>query len=280
MDVNKNINISSVYQLNVVKKYIDLFNRMYIDYDCIMQLDADDIDEIAAITAIYISLPVIYRNIHSHVYESITKFVSDKPIKGVLVHDLDELSWCIKNLEDLDIVSDTHIYLHNTQSINTLKMLSDNKVSEAVLEYELSKSEFYKIVDGNKKADIKSCIIVYGRTPMMISDGCVKRTYNRCDKTRNFDDKNYIIDRYNHRFPVITDCNICTNIIYNDRPISLINNMSFVDKLDVDSILINLTVESADEADIVIRAWVLEDEDAIASLKLVDSTTGHLKRGV
>lgn len=76
-------------------------------------------------------------------------------------------------------------------------------------------------------------MVVYGRVPMMVSAGCVKRSLGACQISHTQKQLSqgipaaafscWLKDRYNVEFPVWVNCRHCTNTIYNSVPLSRIS---------------------------------------------------------
>ena len=113
---------------------------------------------------------------------------------------------------------------------------------------------------------------------MMVSAGCIKKTYGKCDHIRSIDEPFKLTDRKNKTFPVFTDCNICTNIMYNSVPLSLHNMTDSIFKAGINRACINLTVENEKETEIILKAFLTEDEAAFKQLDSMERTTAHIKR--
>ena len=61
-------------------------------------------------------------------------------------------------------------------------------------------------------------ICVYGYIPVMISAGCIKKTYHRCDFK---EDSTILKDRLGNDFTNKNHCSFCYNILYNSKPLKL-----------------------------------------------------------
>ncbi len=83
---------------------------------------------------------------------------------------------------------------------------------------------------------------VYGRTPVMVTEGCLKRTQGTCDKKTN---SQLITTPKGDKFYVVNHCEYCYNTIYDYKPLS--NNKEWG--------RIDLTVETAEETRKVLKEW-------------------------
>lgn len=237
---------------------------------------------------IVISLPAVLRYNRIDIFENIVKKIklinSEKVVvSGVLVHTLDEAYFAKKELNDLQIISDASVYMFNEKSIEFFGCadISD----EITLPLEATLSDMHKLAGKAKELKYPITQIVYGRAPMMVSSGCLKLTYDKCDKKTELSKNNNISDRKNSIFPVYNDCDICSNIIYNDRPLSLHNMYEKIAKIRTDWIRIDFTVEDISEVKLILDEYSgLMDENISSNVKeamqKLEYTTGHIKRGV
>ncbi len=122
-------------------------------------------------------------------------------------------------------------------------------------------------------------LVVYGRTPMMISAQCLKKNLDHC--TKSFA-KLSLKDRKGMTFPVRCICDSCYNVIYNSLPTSLLKDVDAVRQSGCASWRVHLTTETGKEAKAVVLAfadcYVFGKE--VSAERLPDTTRGHFKRGV
>jgi len=272
---------------------LDGVSRIYLEHNLFMSLNDDELLHISEMKKqIYVSLPVIFRSIYDYEFKKLQEkitFINEKYsnlIEGILAHDIDELGFCKDLPCDLNNVSDASIYVFNQNAVSCLEKISD--IDEVTLPYELTLHDLHAIKDALSSEKILSSLIVYGRIPMMVTAGCLKRTYNECNHETSICVDQFIKDRKNSKFPVYNDCSICTNVILNDRPLSLYNMLDRVKKLSCDRLRIDLTVETRQESKKIVTAFVSEllgcEFEGISSdkeyMQKIQYTTGHIKRGV
>ena len=139
---------------------------------------------------------------------------------GVLARNPEELDI----LEEIGyrgmIVGDGSLYQWNTAARDLLLAHCDM----VNLGWELSSRDMIPLTQG---AEGRQLLSVYGRIPMMISAGCVKKTAGMC--THREQAFFALRDRMGMEFPVRCVCGHCVNVIYNSKPLSL---HSFVSKKD------------------------------------------------
>lgn len=230
----------------------------------------------------FLALPYVMRTSELALLENLTGLEQLPPqIKGILVRNLEELAWFIRNfkgqIRTLDIVADAGFYCFNRHTLSFL----EEYVQECTLPYELNAGEcrqllqnYEKITDMGEKS-LPVSMIVYGTIPMMVSANCLLKTTGNC-KADGKRHTVYLIDRYQNSFPVWCHCKNCHNVIYNTLPLSLHHYRSELEKLRA-------------------RAWRLDflSESGITARKIVDyyaglhtefpierHTAGHYKRGV
>lgn len=311
-DINDGLNIIDENRINKFSKDIDIYvtskeqlialndfevARIYLDHNLFYELITKNIIEeyINNPKAEYIiSLPKIYRfksekyfvSLIDSIKECINKNVIN--IYGVMVHGLDEYHLIRELFKDICIFTDNSVYLFNKHSIHFLT--DKNEYPDGVtLSYEHNSKEIHDISNWLSGCQIETSLVIYGRIPMMISAGCIKNTYHKCDSKICTDSTHILTDRKNSKFPVRTDCSICTNIIYNDRPLSLYNMLEKLNKSKVARYRMDFTVECADEVKNILVAYLsknkrdIYDENSLNAdnyIKNIDYTNGHFKRGV
>ena len=119
--------------------------------------------------------------------------------------------------------------------------------------WELSAKDMQPLKRG---AGSRQLLTVYGRLPMMITAGCVRKTAGACSHTEQ--DFYELEDRKGIRFPVRCFCAHCSNVIYNS--------------------LLSFTTESGKETEEILR-WY-RDADTASDTETIfrDHTTGHFRK--
>ena len=139
---------------------------------------------------------------------------------------------------------------------------------------------------------------IYGRAPMMVSAGCIKKTLDNCSGRmgKHHVERTNLIDRMGNNMVVTTNCRNCYNVIWNTYPTSLHKKLDKIVEAELfDHFRLDFTVENARETGNIIRAYakclerteklsdnkkrrnITENIDVFDDLKF---TTGHFKRGV
>lgn len=270
-------------------------DRIYIEHNLFDKLDIEDLNNTYKyVKEIFISLPVIYRNIYKEVFDKfefkIKNILINNPnlIMGILAHDLDEIGFCKDRFSNLKIISDSSVYTYNKEATKLLDSM--NIAYESTLPLELTLHDLYEVSTALDYRNIDSTLIVYGFIPLMITAGCLKNTYFECNHIPEISESNYIRDRKGSDFYFYNDCVVCTNIIFNDRPLFLLNMYSKIEKIPCKRFRIDLVYEDETKSNAILDAFILaktNGEDFIKKTeeyhRLFDDlqyTTGHIKRGV
>ena len=191
--------------------------------------------------------------------------------RGVLARNPEEIDILRQIRYEGLVIGDGSLYQWNTEARDLLlehcDMLS--------LGWELS---FRDMIPLMKDAGEKQLLQVYGRIPMMITAGCVKKTAGMC--SRREQGFSALEDRKGMRFPVRCVCGHCCNVIYNSLPLSL---HSFVKKGDpvisgAAGWICAFTTESAAETEEILRWYITGGEDKDAQQVFRDHTTGHYRK--
>lgn len=119
-------------------------------------------------------------------------------------------------------------------------------------------------------------LVGYGYLPAMVSAQCVNKTIYGCDKRFRAIS---LTDRRKEQFQVENYCDFCYNIVYNSKPLYLLDQMEAIQDMGISCVRLQFTIESAKKTQQVlehferIRAGQKESFDC-------DYTRGHWNRGV
>ena len=158
----------------------------------------------------YISLPEVLRPPFDYVLRLVKSAGSDERVKGIMCTNTDELMLLRKCGFDKCVISGPGIYAFNNESIGFIEEYSDR----FIYPYELN---VHELKDLKRSYGILN---VYGRTPLMITANCIRKSANTCNKGQG-DLFGKLTDRKKTDFPVLFQCDSCYNIIYNSLPTSL-----------------------------------------------------------
>lgn len=212
---------------------------------------------------LYLRLPEIFRRINKEKYQRYfskgnTGFDILSRINGFMVRNLEEISF----VEELKIISgiqfeltaDTNLYTFNSMAVETLADFNINHYT-ASLEQSLREIEG---VRNNITVPSKLSIIVYGREELMVMTQCQWKNKDACVKElkkgqKPLPDILYIENKKNKsdgkggKFPVIKDCDSCTNYIYQDVPIILFDKMDEIKDISPDFLRLDFSFETETE---------------------------------
>ena len=166
------------------------------------------------------------------------------------------------------IIPGPRFYSMNNRAVAFLR---NEGLSLEILPFELSEGEL------SHRDNESSLMYVYGRVPLMYMANCTHKNLKGCDKVK---ETLYIKDRYKADFPVVNDCSVCMNTVFNSVPTSLISDLHDIDRLGVAGYFIDLTCENKKTAREIMEAFSESVESGTASELPFAVTRGHFKRGV
>ena len=217
--------------------------------------------------SLYIALPPVCRSMSR---AGVIKRIGEG-YKGVLIRNLEELVLIRESGYSGQILADGSLYQWNTAARDLL--LADcDMVNQG---WELSAKDMQPLLGGARSRQL---LTVYGRIPMMITAGCVRKTAGACSHTeQGFYE---LEDRKGIRFPVRCFCAHCSNVIYNSLPLSLHN---FVKKKDPEVLrtggwICSFTSESGGETEEILRWYRDADNAGDTETIFRDYTTGHFRK--
>lgn len=247
--------------------------RIYIDK---ISIDEDLIKRLTSYKAkkkveYYLAFPYVVREKDHDILKKVWMLLNTPVLDGALVRNLETMAYLKKNGNTKPVVTDINLYAWNQYSIQIWK----ENANEVYLPAELNAHEWKDIQNTAvwKQDDIS--VMVYGRLPMMVSAGCLRRTSGKCTKQSGW---NHLSDRYQKEFPVYHDCTYCYNIIYNSVPLSL-HKLFDGRHLCPGSCRLDFTTENKEETEKIIEYFQKTSvcyEDPFYR----NYTTGHYKRGV
>lgn len=222
-------------------------------------IDEADNDE----RRLYLRLPEIFRRNNKEKYQRF--FAKGNSgydllfrIKGFLVRNLEEISF-VKELEELssvsfDMIGDTNLYAFNSKAVEALSDFGINHYT-ASLEQSIREAEE---VRNNITLPSKLSFVVYGREELMVMTQCQWKNKGACVKELKKGDKRlpdilYIenkkskSDGKSGKFPIIKDCESCTNYVYQDVPLNLFEKMDEIRELSPDYLRLDFSFETDSE---------------------------------
>lgn len=217
---------------------------------------------------VYLRLPEIFRRKTKNRY---MKYFGDKNgidvllrIRGFMVRNLEEIAF-VRELEDLsdtafEMIADTNLYAFNSKAVETLADFNIHHYT-ASLEQSLREVE---MVRNKIKVPLKLSVVVYGREELMVMTQCQWKNKGACVKElkkgqHRLPDVLYIENKKNKsagtqgKFPVIKNCESCTNYIYQDTPINLLKKADEIKEVAPDFIRLDFSFETETEVREVIK---------------------------
>lgn len=209
---------------------------------------------------LYLRLPEVFRRSTSKIYA--TFFKTDEGLKicnkitGFLIRNLEELAF-VKDMnkitsKNFQLIADTNLYTTNSKAVEVLYDLGVYRYT-ASLEQDL-------LEVGSVKAGLtvpsKLSIVIYGREELMVMTQCQWKNKGFCTKElKNKSPLSDILFMENKRqlngkitkFPIIKNCETCTNYIYQDVPTDFFDKKKEVSELAPDYIRIDFTFEGEKE---------------------------------
>lgn len=193
------------------------------------------------------------------------RIMSDYRPAGVVVRHPDQIPWVVKN--GFVWEADRTLYCENSTAV---EYLIGKGAAAVTLAEELRKTEL-----PNRKGTL---LTVYGRSLAMVSEQCPRRTTGLCPETAA-KGGGYLNDAEGETFPVVPVCRFCHSLLYHSRVFSLFPRWNEVEGCNVSGYRIDLTLESADETEAVLRDYSLVRNGGDVP-QSADTTRGSWVRGV
>ncbi len=304
------VSVMTLQQLNAVLEENSKrgnIDRIYVDSRIL--LENKELPEFGK-TECVIALPYVTRSEEGipdrFDLKNLLDMATERGYFGILVRNLEELSFAIEYGYKGSIIPDYGLYLWNHKAYaQYYEILGRQGFEEFNLPLELDFAEMNRTMNGIYSAIISSKrrdqlrfplagMQIYGRVPMMHSANCIRNTFKDCTGRRGQMapyDTIYINDRTGRTMPVTYDCRYCTNIIWNSVPVSLFKKMNrindFATKYNL-GLRIDFTTEKSAQIADILRGYeelIFEkngSEKPLFSDKLsgMEYTTGHFERNV
>lgn len=187
---------------------------------------------------------------------------SDANVSGYLVNSWDEVEILQTINHDKFIIAGPGLYIWNDQALNTMKKIFDAYINA----YELNKYEINELSG-------EGYLLTYGKIPLMQTANCIVNTTSECKKNKG-NKLTYLTDRKNISFPVIRNCSMCYNTIFNSVPISLHEEV-LKGKIDSKQI-ISFVDENKEEVFNILDIFLSKNDSRTIS----NYTKGYWKHGV
>ncbi len=249
-------------------------SRIYIDK---MELDEEFLQKLASYKErsriqFYLVFPYIVRKRNEQHLNRLYQILNTPVFDGALVRNLETIAFLESKGIHKPVIADSSMYVWNSYACRFMM----EKAAELYAPSELNSYELQdvqKTDDGNRSI---YSIVIYGRIPMMISAGCLKKTEGECRMISGFSE---LSDRYQKQFPVYNDCTSCYNIIYNRVPLSL-HKIFDQDVFRPVNCRLDFTTENQEETRKIISYFRELSSGRNTDPFYKEFTTGHYKRGV
>lgn len=168
---------------------------------------------------VYIYMPTIIKaNYRNLLVTNIENTINKYNIKGFVLSNISNIKLLEQyNPNDFDFVANYNLNIFNKYSINELIKLGINRFT---ISPELDK-EAIKELSTNANHEL----IVYGRTPLMNMNYCPignsNRCYPTCEAKCSTENKYYLKDRMNFKFPLVPDKIQTVSTLYNSKITSI-----------------------------------------------------------
>lgn len=187
---------------------------------------------------VYIYMPTIIKaNYRNLLVTNIENTINKYNIKGFVLSNISNIKLLEQyNPNDFDFVANYNLNIFNKYSINELIKLGINRFT---ISPELDK-EAIKELSTNANHEL----IVYGRTPLMNMNYCPignsNRCYPTCEAKCSTENKYYLKDRMNFKFPLVPDKIQTVSTLYNSK----ITSISPDEFYNISSLRIDILEES------------------------------------
>ncbi len=263
--------------------------RVYVDSTLFLSITDSERSAFGSNMDMFVALPYVTRTERfdgTRDIEAIARSIAERGYKGLLVRNLEQLGFLKELGFEGDVILDYSMYVWNKDAAGFLLEIGDDIsfVKEISVPLELNIHEAKDVVKAIKKNyDIKVSYEVYGRVPMMISAGCVKKTMDKCSGRLHelHTEKYSMLDRMSNEIFVTTNCRNCYNVIWNAHPTMLYKKLGEIRDAGLfDHLRLDLSTEDGEGTGTVLSAFIDDDRQYAQVLCDGKYTLGHYKRGV
>ncbi|MDI7816248.1 U32 family peptidase [Clostridioides difficile] len=227
------------------------------------------------------SVPRIIRNKEYKQFETLDN------IKGI--NKVQIGNWgSIEYFKGKDLNIDCYLNAFNSESINHFK---DEGADTVCLSQELNLNEIKQTL---KYTDVEIEAVIYGYTPMMITEYCpmgvVVRDCKKDKRVAKCKESSYALRDFTDASYRITQDIFCRSTIYNSKVTCMLDNLYELDEIGIDVFRIDFTVEDSDMVKKVIEAHieVLSNDFKLGEkatnlykkLAEIGTVAGHYYKGV
>lgn len=266
-ELSLNALVSDEKQIELLLNH-DFISRIYIEEFALKQKNiVEIIHKIhASKKDVFLAMPYMFRAKNKKIFYEKMGSILEK-FDGFLIRNIEQYYDLKKNQVEKKYVFDYNVYAYNSQA----KDYYLRKGIETTVPLELNDNEM------KKRGCEREEFIAYGYMPVMISAGCGLKTCGNCSRS---DSLYEIRDRLKNTFPTKCVCDYCYNIMYNCKPLSLLKYGNEIKDLNIESIRLNFTWESAGQIKDILNQYIQVFFRNQKITDTTDSTRGHFKRGV
>ncbi len=257
------VSISTKEQLYILENSDYSFERLYLDYELLLEIDKEKLKELSKRWILGVVYPRIVRKNALKTMEEI--YQKSKDITISVIKNLETLQFLKDKQFAGEIISDYTVYIYNSGSAQW----AQKEVNGMCYPIELNKGELAQI---DMPQNIRKEQIVYAYLPLMVSVNCLKKTTDQCGQKNAL---KVVYDRYKKAFYSKSRCRLCYSELYNCVPLSLHKYLKDI-RYAVDAYRIDFTIEDSAKMRAVMDLYFRNGSD----ITLGEYTTGHFKRGV
>lgn len=266
-DLKVNVLVSTTNQLMTVIDF-DRIDTVFVEE---FALDKNTITEFinkvhSKNKKIFLAMPYVFRMNDAHIFEKKYSGILQL-IDGFLIRNLEEYFYLKEIKVEKNFIFDYNVYAYNSV---TKEFYNENDIVTTV-PLELNYKELKKRGCKNEE------FIVYGNIPIMTTANCLINTCSGCNKKS---ETVVLEDRLHNDFKTKCVCDYCYNIIYNCKPLSLLNYIKDIENLDVSYLRLNFTFENETDVKEITKYYLDALNLKNEIIDKTDSTRGHFKRGV
>ncbi len=280
------VNRDSSEQIAVkVKNLEQLEGALQCNVDIVYYEDVNTLDE-ALKMGIKFSKKISYsapRIIRHKEYKQLEK------AKQTGINSVQVGSWgALDYFKDEELNIDYYLNAFNSETINHFK---ETGATNLCLSQELN---IYEIKETLKYTDMKTECIVYGYTPLMITEYCpmgvIVRDCKKDKKVSKCKESTYALKDFKDEKYRITQDIFCRSTIYNSKVTCMLDNLYELNEVGINILRLDFTLEDGETVKKVIQAYqeVLDNDYklGVKATKLYNEldekgvTAGHYYRGV
>lgn len=222
----------------------------------------------AAGIGVYLRFPPVFRKRASDWMSKYLSLMKSDLFNGFYCNNLDSLAYIQQYglSGNKHIMADHGLYIFNAKAA---AFFSSHGVRGMVVPYELTHYEWLDFQKAVSDHDMDSEYLLYGHIPFMRTANCIKKTFDKCNGKNEV---TMIKDRTHTVIPVLNQCEVCENTIYNSVPVSLHDEK---DKIKADYFRLAFTVENEEQMTNVLDIFI-KGNGRIS----YEYTKGHFKKGI